>query len=63
MRQDDRDIIGGGLGGSSGNAGEIGREERVLPEDAVGDVPIERRHHQGSYTGPERRGGRSSRPS
>ncbi len=63
MRENERDIIGGGMGGSSGNAGEIGREERVLPEDAAGDVPIERRHHHGNYPGPERRRGAASRPS
>ncbi|MEO8227516.1 MAG: hypothetical protein ABI637_08795 [Gemmatimonadota bacterium] len=52
----ERETIGGGMGGSDGNASEIGREQRVLPEDAIGDVPIERRHHHNeSYAGPERR--------
>ena len=56
MAEDERDIIGGGMGGSSGNAGEIGHERRIRPEDAVGDVPIERRrHHDEEYRGPERR--------
>lgn len=54
MRNDD--VIGGGMGGSSGNASEMGRERRVGPEDAIGDVPVERRHHQDeNYRGPGRR--------
>jgi hypothetical protein len=56
MTEHERDSIGGGMGGSSGNAGEIGHERRVRAEDAVGDVPIERRrHHDEAYRGPERR--------
>jgi hypothetical protein len=50
------DVIGGGMGGSGGHASEMGRELRVGPEDAVGDVPVERRHHHDeNYRGPDRR--------
>ncbi|MBA2627827.1 MAG: hypothetical protein H0U85_07425 [Gemmatimonadales bacterium] len=53
---DEREMPGGGMGGSGGNASEIGRERRVLPEQAVGDIPIERRHHRDDeHRGPERR--------
>jgi hypothetical protein len=59
-----------GMGGAS-DAGAHGThpasatrvEGSPLPDDAPGDVPIERRHHHDAkYNGPERRIGATRRP-
>lgn len=62
--RNDAELPESGMGGSS-DSGAAGHpasapgippaERSALPESVPGDADIERRHHHGSYSGPERR--------